>query len=120
MPETTFPVLDMRIEAGDRFLLYMDGIIESRNAQGDFFGDGKSSSKLYLAIRSLPQQSLSNNCFPRFVTGRRLHPSSETTSPSSPLTSSHEVVAAERGSQAILEVTVGRTEPSKSISRPHC
>jgi len=31
----------MRITAGDHFLLYTHGVIESQNARGSFFGDSK-------------------------------------------------------------------------------
>jgi serine phosphatase RsbU (regulator of sigma subunit) len=34
-----YPVCAMPIDAGDRFLLYTDGVTESENAQGAFFGD---------------------------------------------------------------------------------
>jgi phosphoserine phosphatase RsbU/P len=39
--EPDYPVCDMRISAGDRFLLYTDGVIEAENAKGDAFGDRK-------------------------------------------------------------------------------
>ena len=34
-----YPVCAMPINPGDRFLLYTDGVTESENAHGDFFGD---------------------------------------------------------------------------------
>lgn len=34
-----YPVCTMPIQAGDRFLLYTDGVTEPENAQGDSFGD---------------------------------------------------------------------------------
>jgi len=34
-----YPVCEMHINAGDRFLLYTDGVIEPENARGDAFGD---------------------------------------------------------------------------------
>jgi sigma-B regulation protein RsbU (phosphoserine phosphatase) len=41
MPEADYPVCDMPINPGDRFLLYTDGVIEPENASGDSFGDHK-------------------------------------------------------------------------------
>lgn len=41
MPEPDYPVHDMQIRSGDRFLLYTDGVIEPENAEGKAFGDGK-------------------------------------------------------------------------------
>jgi serine phosphatase RsbU (regulator of sigma subunit) len=41
MPEPDYPVCDMPIHPGDRFLLYTDGVIEPENASGDSFGDHK-------------------------------------------------------------------------------
>jgi phosphoserine phosphatase RsbU/P len=39
MPEADYPVCELSIHSGDRFLLYTDGVIESQNASGDSFGD---------------------------------------------------------------------------------
>jgi sigma-B regulation protein RsbU (phosphoserine phosphatase) len=36
-----YPVCAMGINRGDRFLLYTDGVTESENARGDFFGDSR-------------------------------------------------------------------------------
>jgi phosphoserine phosphatase RsbU/P len=36
-----YPVRDLPIHSGDRFLLYTDGVIEPENASGDSFGDCK-------------------------------------------------------------------------------
>jgi sigma-B regulation protein RsbU (phosphoserine phosphatase) len=41
MPEPSCPVLEMPVNPGDRFLLYTDGLTESQNSRGDFFGDNK-------------------------------------------------------------------------------
>jgi phosphoserine phosphatase RsbU/P len=41
IPEADYPVCDLSIRSGDRFLLYTDGVIEPENASGDFFGDWK-------------------------------------------------------------------------------
>jgi phosphoserine phosphatase RsbU/P len=41
MPDPDYPVCDMPISPGDRFLLYTDGVIEPENASGDSFGPCK-------------------------------------------------------------------------------
>jgi phosphoserine phosphatase RsbU/P len=41
IPEADYPVCELSIQSGDRFLLYTDGVIESQNASGDSFGDRK-------------------------------------------------------------------------------
>jgi phosphoserine phosphatase RsbU/P len=41
VPEADYPVCELSIQPGDRFLLYTDGVIESQNAGGEFFGDQK-------------------------------------------------------------------------------
>lgn len=41
MPEPEYPVCDMPVNLGDRFILYTDGVIEPENASGDSFGDCK-------------------------------------------------------------------------------
>jgi serine phosphatase RsbU (regulator of sigma subunit) len=38
MPELEYPVCNIPISPGDRFLLYTDGLIELENAHGDAFG----------------------------------------------------------------------------------
>ncbi len=40
-PESDYPVCDMSVSPGDRFLLYTDGLIEPENSAGDSFGDGR-------------------------------------------------------------------------------
>ena len=37
--DAEYPVCDLAIEPGDRFLLYTDGVIEPENAHGYSFGD---------------------------------------------------------------------------------
>jgi len=37
--DSDYPVYEMPLNSGDRFLLYTDGVIEPENAAGDFFGD---------------------------------------------------------------------------------
>ena len=41
VPDPDYPVCDLPIQPGDRFLLYTDGVIEPENASGDSFGEGK-------------------------------------------------------------------------------
>lgn len=41
LDECDYPVRDMTIAPGDRFLVHTDGVIECENAQGEFFGDSK-------------------------------------------------------------------------------
>jgi phosphoserine phosphatase RsbU/P len=38
-PDGDYPVLDLPLATGDRFLLYTDGIVEPENAAGEQFGD---------------------------------------------------------------------------------
>jgi phosphoserine phosphatase RsbU/P len=39
LPDCDYPVCEMPIAAGDRFLLYTDGLVEPENANGESFGD---------------------------------------------------------------------------------
>jgi sigma-B regulation protein RsbU (phosphoserine phosphatase) len=41
LPDPEYPVCNLPICSGDRFLLYTDGLIEPQNSRGDSFGDGK-------------------------------------------------------------------------------
>jgi phosphoserine phosphatase RsbU/P len=41
IPEPEYPVCEFLFNAGDRFLLYTDGVVEPENAAGVAFGDGK-------------------------------------------------------------------------------
>lgn len=41
IPEPDYPVFEMPLDPGDRFLMYTDGMIEPENAGGDSFGDGR-------------------------------------------------------------------------------
>jgi sigma-B regulation protein RsbU (phosphoserine phosphatase) len=40
-PDAEYPVCELAIESGDRFVLYTDGVIEPEDAQGCSFGDGR-------------------------------------------------------------------------------
>jgi sigma-B regulation protein RsbU (phosphoserine phosphatase) len=37
--DSDYPVCELPLNSGDRFLLYTDGVVEPENAAGDFFGD---------------------------------------------------------------------------------
>ncbi len=37
--DSDYPVRELPLNSGDRLLLYTDGVVESENAAGDFFGD---------------------------------------------------------------------------------
>jgi len=41
VPDPDYPVCSLPVQAGDRFLLYTDGVIEPEDAHGDSFGDSK-------------------------------------------------------------------------------
>jgi sigma-B regulation protein RsbU (phosphoserine phosphatase) len=41
IPDPEYPVCELAIRRGERLLLYTDGLIESQNASGEFFGDRK-------------------------------------------------------------------------------
>ena len=41
MADADYPVRDLAIRSGDRFLLYTDGVIEPENVRGDSFGERK-------------------------------------------------------------------------------
>jgi len=56
IPEPDYPVCDMPINPGDRFLLYTDGLIESENSRGDSFGDRKLEQVLRLNQSCSPSE----------------------------------------------------------------
>ena len=39
LSNSDYPVCELPLNSGDRFLLYTDGVLEPENAAGDFFGD---------------------------------------------------------------------------------
>jgi phosphoserine phosphatase RsbU/P len=41
LPDAEYPVYEMAIQAGDRFLLYTDGVSEPENGSGEAFGEHK-------------------------------------------------------------------------------
>lgn len=44
MKDADYPVCEIPLVLGDRFLLYTDGVIEPENASGDSFGDREFES----------------------------------------------------------------------------
>jgi len=59
IPDPDYPVCDLPIHSGDRFLLYTDGVIEPENASGDSFGDRKLE-QVVRNNRSRPPSELSD------------------------------------------------------------
>ena len=54
LPDPEYPVRELSIEAGDRFLLYTDGLIEPENINGESFGDRKLEEVLRANQSHLP------------------------------------------------------------------
>jgi serine phosphatase RsbU (regulator of sigma subunit) len=61
MPDSDYPVCEMALNSGDRFLLYTDGISDPENAAGDSFGD-----------RMLEQVVRNNHSLPPFELSEQL------------------------------------------------
>jgi serine phosphatase RsbU (regulator of sigma subunit) len=57
--DSDYPVCEMPLNSGDRFLLYTDGVTEPENALGDSFGDNKLEQVLR-ANQSRPPAELSD------------------------------------------------------------
>jgi len=58
LPETAYPVRELALNPGDRFLLYTDGLVEAEDASGTPFGDQRLP-ELLSAHRSLSATDLS-------------------------------------------------------------
>jgi phosphoserine phosphatase RsbU/P len=58
LPDPEYPVRAMALEAGDRFLLYTDGIAEPENAVGESFGDTRMETVLCDSELKQPAQLL--------------------------------------------------------------
>jgi phosphoserine phosphatase RsbU/P len=56
MAEVEYPVREMEIEAGDRFLLYTDGVTEPENAAGEAFGERKLEEVVRGDVGAAPEQ----------------------------------------------------------------
>jgi len=59
IPDPDYPVCDLSIHPGDRFLLYTDGVIEPENACGDAFGERQLEEVLH-RNQSRPPSELSD------------------------------------------------------------
>lgn len=59
VPDPDYPVCDLSIHTGDRFLLCTDGVIEPENARGDSFGD-KKLEEIVRNNQSRPPSELSD------------------------------------------------------------
>lgn len=53
MADSDYPMFEMELDSGDRFLLYTDGVVEPENASGESFGD----TRLEQVIRELRSHS---------------------------------------------------------------
>jgi sigma-B regulation protein RsbU (phosphoserine phosphatase) len=58
-PEVDYPVCELSIHSGDRFLLYTDGVTEAQDAGGHFFGDRKLE-QVVRDNQTLPPAALSD------------------------------------------------------------
>ena len=80
IPDPDYPVRELPIHSGDRFLLYTDGVIEPENASGDFFGDSKLEASPFGTISRARLLSYRINCSLRYVFGNLPRWLSRTTS----------------------------------------
>jgi phosphoserine phosphatase RsbU/P len=71
-PDSDYPVREISLHPGDRFLLYTDGVVEPENAQGESFGE----RKLDEIIRASPSLSPSTLLERLFSEIRRWQPAS--------------------------------------------
>lgn len=74
LPEPDYPVCEMSIDTGERFLLYTDGVIEAENTNGDSFGDSKLE-QIVRINQSRPPSELSDQLLSEI---RRWQPTSTT------------------------------------------
>jgi sigma-B regulation protein RsbU (phosphoserine phosphatase) len=58
MPDPDYPVCEMPVSPGDRFLLYTDGMIEPENVSGESFGDHKLEEVVHKYQSSPPSKLL--------------------------------------------------------------
>ena len=59
IPDPDYPVCDLSIQSGDRFLLYTDGVIEAENVRGDPFGE-RQLEEVLRRNQSRPPSELSD------------------------------------------------------------
>jgi phosphoserine phosphatase RsbU/P len=72
MPDSDYPVCEVPLSLGDRFLLYTDGVVEPENASGDSFGD----HELEDIVRRNQSRSPSHLSDDLLTGVRRWHPAS--------------------------------------------
>jgi len=60
IPDPDYPVYELQIDSGDRFLLCTDGVLEPENARGDAFGKGRLE-QVIRENQSRPPSELSDN-----------------------------------------------------------
>ena len=80
IPDPDYPVCDLPIHSGDRFLLYTDGVIEPENAAAIPLATG-SLNKSFATISPARLLSYRINCSPRYAFGNLPRWPSRTTSP---------------------------------------
>jgi sigma-B regulation protein RsbU (phosphoserine phosphatase) len=56
LPEAQYPVVDLRIQSDDRFVLYTDGVVEPENGKGDSFGDAKLDQVVHACRTRQPSE----------------------------------------------------------------
>jgi serine phosphatase RsbU (regulator of sigma subunit) len=61
-PEAEYSGIERKINAGDRFLLYTDGVFEARNAAQEEYGRARCRQAL-VALRSLPAEAVTAALF---------------------------------------------------------
>jgi sigma-B regulation protein RsbU (phosphoserine phosphatase) len=54
--ECAYPVFTTTLDAGDRFILYTDGVIETDDGQGEFFGDKRLEDVVYRNQHRTPSE----------------------------------------------------------------
>lgn len=84
-PDSDYPVRAMPLSAGDRFLLYTDGVVEPENSAGESFGD-HALERVLRDSQARPPADCCNICSRSCAAGSPPRRSSRTTSPWSPST----------------------------------
>jgi sigma-B regulation protein RsbU (phosphoserine phosphatase) len=56
LPDVEYPVSEIALHAGDRFLLYTDGVVEPENSNGEAFGDGELERAVLKHRRDTPAE----------------------------------------------------------------
>jgi sigma-B regulation protein RsbU (phosphoserine phosphatase) len=56
LPELHYPVCELQVERGDRFLLYTDGVTEPENARGEAFGETRLEEVVHANRSRLPAE----------------------------------------------------------------